>query len=164
MSSLIRKKILSYVSARPGIGLQELLTDISGIATSDDIYSLISAGDLYVDLYGVPLAEPEKVCGIDCRDTEYAYSTISQKTSTLALSASQPQTSCASTQGVENTAASEMTKTLLGASENDLRLANARFQIIREYITGGPATSHRFGPFQKPAPLVVCVSCSRTPL
>jgi putative transposase len=136
VSSLVRKRILAYASAHPGIGLLELLADSSGIATSDDVYSLIATGYLYVDLQAAPLAEPGQVQVFGCRDTEFAYSTVSQKG--LDQDSFDPllQASSINTPRAENMSVSAVTKPLLDASEDDLRLANERLQIVREYLDG----------------------------
>jgi hypothetical protein len=49
------------VAARPGISLQELLAAVDGAPTRDDAYLLIALGELYVDLYNSPLAQPATV-------------------------------------------------------------------------------------------------------
>ena len=49
------------VSAAPGISLENLLSLTRTIVEPDDIFVLIAAGDLYVDLHAAPLAEPSRV-------------------------------------------------------------------------------------------------------
>lgn len=134
ISSLVRERVLAYVSAWPGVGLQELLAESTGIAAPDDIYSLIATSQLYVDLHVAALAEPGKVQVFGCRDAALAYLMLSQKRLSQDFCASALQTSCASTAWAENTPASEVTKRLLDASEEDLRLANERSQIIRDHL------------------------------
>ncbi len=56
-----REKILAYTNALPGISLEELLERTAEFATPDDVYRLIAADYLYVDLDRAALAEPEKV-------------------------------------------------------------------------------------------------------
>ena len=57
--------ILSIVKDRRGITLAELLDEVLGQkeikVDSDDVYSLIVRGDIYVDLYSTPLAVQERV-------------------------------------------------------------------------------------------------------
>jgi transposase InsO family protein len=54
-------RLAAQAAARPGITLQELLQTADGDSTCDDIYSLIALGELYVDLYKFPLAQPASV-------------------------------------------------------------------------------------------------------
>ena len=56
-----RERILAYANALPGISLAELLDRSAEISTPDDIYRLIAAGHLYVNLEASALAEPGKV-------------------------------------------------------------------------------------------------------
>lgn len=57
--------ILSIVKGYRGISLEELLEQVLGQeevkVVSDDVYSLIVRGDIYVDLYAAPLAVPDRV-------------------------------------------------------------------------------------------------------
>lgn len=55
-----RAAIESLVTARPGLALAELLTGCAP-ATADDIYALLLAEQLYIDLDRFVLAEPERV-------------------------------------------------------------------------------------------------------
>ena len=61
LTSEARERILAYANALPGISLEELLERSAEISTPDDIYRLIAAGYLYVDLDASALAEPGKV-------------------------------------------------------------------------------------------------------
>ena len=56
-----KNRLVAHVAARPGISLQELLAAADGGATRDDAYLLIALGELYVDLYNSPLAQPATV-------------------------------------------------------------------------------------------------------
>ena len=56
-----RERMLAYANALPGISLEELLERSAEISTPDDIYRLIAASYLYVDLEASALAEPGKV-------------------------------------------------------------------------------------------------------
>jgi putative transposase len=51
-------RIVSYASSLPGISLTELIGQVETFATRDDIYSLIAAERIYVDLHAGLLAEP----------------------------------------------------------------------------------------------------------
>jgi hypothetical protein len=53
--------ITAHVNASPGLSLDQLLCSTAHTASADDVYSLIAAGGLYVDLGRAPLTEPLKV-------------------------------------------------------------------------------------------------------
>jgi putative transposase len=61
ISAASREAALAYVSAAPGLSLERLLDLTRKTATPDHIFTLIAAGDLYVDLHAAPLAEPFRV-------------------------------------------------------------------------------------------------------
>ncbi len=61
VSSATRERIRAHVHARPAIALADLIQRTGGVATPDDIFLLIAAGQLYVDLYAEPLAETATV-------------------------------------------------------------------------------------------------------
>jgi putative transposase len=137
ISSLVRERLLGHVLAWPGASLRRLLEDSAAIATPDDIYSSIATGQLYVDLAAAALAEPWDVRVYGCRDAALACSPPreqpSQNSGDPAL-----QISCASTSLTPNPAASEVIKRLLEASEDDLRVANERSEIVRRHLNGEP--------------------------
>ena len=56
-----RERLLAYVRGADVLSLSDLIQQTAEFATPDDIYLLIAAGRLYVDLYAEPLAEPAKV-------------------------------------------------------------------------------------------------------
>ncbi len=61
ISSRSCELVRAYVSARPGITLDELFELSAGQVTADDIFGLIVHKEIYVDLYAAPLAEPSHV-------------------------------------------------------------------------------------------------------
>src|SRR5438034_52382 len=61
ISATTRERLIAYVRAVPVVSLADLIEETAEFATPDDIYLLIAAGRLYVDLYGEPLAEPATV-------------------------------------------------------------------------------------------------------
>jgi len=63
-----RERLLAYVRAKTVISLADLIEQTAEFATPDDIYLLITAGWLYVDLYAEPLAEPATVRVFPNRD------------------------------------------------------------------------------------------------
>ncbi|PYY12395.1 MAG: integrase [Acidobacteria bacterium] len=135
---LARERVRAYVFAWPGVNLQALLEDSAGITAPDDIYSLIATGQLYVDLNAEPLAEPEKVKLFGCRHAALTCSPPPQER--LSQNSCDPalQGSCASTPLTPNPAASDVIKKLLDASEEDLRVANQRSEIVRHHLKGDP--------------------------
>lgn len=56
-----RDAVLSYVAARPGLTLDELLQLTNGQVCPDQIYAMIAADILHVDWRAAPFAEPMKV-------------------------------------------------------------------------------------------------------
>src|SRR6266571_3953804 len=68
-----RERLLAYMRALPVLSLADLLEQTAEFATPDDIYLLIAAGRLYVDLYAEPLAEPATVCVFQDRDAAIRY-------------------------------------------------------------------------------------------
>src|SRR5664280_2092275 len=56
-----RDIVIACVSANPGLALEDLLRSTAGRVPPDDIFSMIAANVVYVDLHAVPLAEPSRV-------------------------------------------------------------------------------------------------------
>jgi putative transposase len=63
------ERIVSHTSALPGISLAELLDQVVTFATRDEVYFLIAAGRLYVDLRAGLLVEPDAVRVFPDRDS-----------------------------------------------------------------------------------------------
>jgi transposase InsO family protein len=59
--SLQRQRVLAHVAAQPGCSLEALFLTTEGQVTRDEIYALIAAGDIYIDLSTASLTEPTKV-------------------------------------------------------------------------------------------------------
>ena len=76
--SLVRERVLAYVSAWPGVVLQELLAQSPHLAAPDDLYSLIATGQLYMDLHAAALAEPAQVKVFANQDAARAYALLPQ--------------------------------------------------------------------------------------
>lgn len=60
-SSASRATVITYVSAAPGLLLEELQELTKDTVTADDIFTMIAEDILYVDLRAAPLAEPSRV-------------------------------------------------------------------------------------------------------
>jgi putative transposase len=56
-----REIVSAYVSANRGLTLEDLLRSTEGRVSPDDIFSMIAANVVYVDLRAAPLAEPSQV-------------------------------------------------------------------------------------------------------
>ena len=136
ISSLVRERVLAYVSAWPGVVLQELLAQSPHLAAPDDLYSLIATGQLYMDLHAAALAEPAQVKVFANQDAARAYALLPQKRLAQDSYSLQPQACYANTPGTTNPAASESTKRLLAATEADLQLANQRLEVVRQHLLG----------------------------
>lgn len=73
--------IRAHVVREPGINLKELLSNIeTGGASSGDVYSLIAAGRLFVDLREFPLAEPARVPIFHSEEMARSYSVKAETT------------------------------------------------------------------------------------
>jgi len=61
ISASSREIVIAYLSSSPGMTLDELLRMTEGRISPDDIFSLIAANTIPVDLHAAPLAEPRRV-------------------------------------------------------------------------------------------------------
>jgi putative transposase len=57
----VREQVRAEVVTNPGLWLGDLVERTQAAASRDDIYRVIAAGDLYVDLDAAPFVEPAKV-------------------------------------------------------------------------------------------------------
>jgi putative transposase len=71
-----RDSALEIVTAEPSVKLDDLFLKTEGVASRDDIYTLIAAGDLFVDLTAAPLVEPQQVRVFPNSETALAYARI----------------------------------------------------------------------------------------
>ena len=60
VSTLSRERSRAYIAARPGCLLADLLGPNGPGLDRDDVYSLIAAGEVYVDLFSASLSDAEK--------------------------------------------------------------------------------------------------------
>ncbi|HME58135.1 MAG TPA: Mu transposase C-terminal domain-containing protein [Terracidiphilus sp.] len=122
VGSLSRKRVLAQVVSRPGCSLEDLFRITNGEVSRDEVYSLIAAGDIFVDLQSAMLPEPEKVrVWLEkslCQDGGQAGSPVAHAQSDTDISASQIQ------------------RRLLLASEADLAEATRRFHIVSRALRG----------------------------
>jgi hypothetical protein len=73
-----RDSALNAATAEPSMTLEELFSITDGVASRDDIYTLIATGELYVDLSASPLVEPPEVRVFPNKDTAIAYAHIAE--------------------------------------------------------------------------------------
>lgn len=113
----VYERLLGHVLAAPGLSLEELFHVTHGDATRDEIYSLIAAGSLSVDIRRVSLREPARV-------PVFA-------PGTALVTAGMTDGLTPRGDQVMNPEALQM---LSNAAEPDLRVANLRCRIVRLYL------------------------------
>jgi transposase InsO family protein len=113
--------VKAAVQAEPGILLSDLLERARGVSR-DHVFLLIATGEVYVDLGSAPIAEPQRVRVFANAEAASAYPHV-----------------CAGPD--ENTrpakAHGEAFRLLAAASEGDLKIANARFSLVKCHLEGG---------------------------
>jgi len=122
VNSRSRARILAQVAAQPGCSLADLFTATDGDVTRDEIYSLIATGDIFVDLQGTSLPQPENV------------RVWTEKSRYLDDGPPGGATSRACV-GLKITTA-QIQQRLLPASEADLAEATRRFHIVSRALRG----------------------------
>lgn len=138
-----RQEIRSLVAAQPGIHLDELLKRAERFS-SDDIYVLIAAEVIYVDLCRYALAEPDQVPVFGDAETARAYDLAAQ--TMVLVEAGAPRTvevvpgATVTWDGKPWTIINpgETIITLLGADDRAIELPNAQFEglVKQGKITG----------------------------
>ena len=116
VSSLSRCRVLAQVATQPGCSLENLFRATDGEVSRDEVYALIAAGDIFVDLQSVLLPEPEKV-------SLWLEKSLRPDGVQAGPLAAHPRS------GAE-TSAPEIQHRLLLASEADLAEATRRFHIV----------------------------------
>jgi putative transposase len=114
--------LLAQVSADPGISLNHLMSRATPTATPDNIYALIATGVLYVNLSRAALAEPERVSVFPDQKVAAATNHI--------VEASRSRLHSIDSDAVP-------LDCLAQANELDLREANRRHAIVKEFLNGG---------------------------
>ena len=182
MSAETRERILAYAHARPGIALRDFLRQTADFASPDDVYLLIAAGRLYVDLYAAPLIEPATVRVFPNQDAAPLPATALEKRWEPPLQSFRPGTTLVwdsrswqvanvgqakisllgedgSLMELPPTAVESLVREgritqlpaereadhdpgvsgeLFHASEQDLRIANHRAEVVRRHLSGVP--------------------------
>jgi len=143
--------LLDYVRYDPGLTLSALLRANFG-GRSDDVYALIAAGQLYVDLHAAPLAEPEHVHLFSDRQMAQAYQVITGErvahATALTPEASQVSPIPAEMAGCSSPPApgplaTEAQALLIQASAAALARAWARYERVQALLAGQPRSSTR---------------------
>lgn len=134
-ADFLNPAIIAAIEAEPGITLRNLLEKTCGVAEPDEIYMLIASGAIHVDLNVAPIAEPERVrvfltaqmaaaCEVVCRETCVESNIHRNDGRPCEL----PDIR------------SEAFLILAAASEQDLAIANQRFDIVREHLAGSSSS------------------------
>jgi hypothetical protein len=116
---------------------REIKHELAGVYANRLFVFRIATGQLYVDLAAAALAEPSDVRVYSCRDAALACSPPQERPIRNSCDPSL-QISCASMWLTPNSAASEIIKRLHEASEDALRVANERSEMVRRYLNGDP--------------------------
>jgi hypothetical protein len=112
--------INAVVQAQPGILLSDLLEQAKGV-NRDDIFLLIAAGEIYVDLRAAPIAEPQQVRVLANVEAASAYPHLGAGSDETTLPA-KPH--------------GEAFRLMAAARQDDLKIANERFSIVKCHLEG----------------------------
>jgi putative transposase len=116
----VRDAVIAHVNASPGLFLDQLLLSTAHVASSDDVYSLIAAGRLYIDLRVASLTEAGKVPVFP--DERAAIPCVRPAAIESSVQAKAPKT--------------EVEARIARASEGDLSVANARLRHVSDFLNG----------------------------
>ena len=72
--------VRSLLSAHPHMMLGDLFRNTEAAVGRDELYQMIASGEVYVDLYAIPLTECDKVRVFADRETAIAYGHVTQTT------------------------------------------------------------------------------------
>lgn len=117
----VDQSIKEAVQAQPGILLRDL---VEQAAKRDEVYLLIAAGEIYVDLRAAAIVEPDRVHVFASAETAAAHQRAG---SGGEITGQRTQPAAPHT---------EAFRLLTGASEQDLRTANRRFDHVRRHLEG----------------------------
>ena len=121
------ERLLGHALAAPGLSLEALFDATQGVATRDEIYSLIATGLLSVDIRSASLREPARVVVFAPGEKQL------QK-----LAGGRPDASLHAPQILRQAMDPEILKVLSNADEQDLRMANLRCRVVRGRLQNGP--------------------------
>jgi putative transposase len=129
VSDKTRELVLAYVGSAPEISLEELFTATATAASRDDIYLMIAAGLLYVDLRSAPMTEPSR---IHVSTSKAAAVKALDTTRSIALASN----SSAPVLAGGSLTSTEIWKRLASANNRELRMANERLQHVAAFLHG----------------------------
>jgi putative transposase len=132
VAELVNPAIKTTVESEPGIFLHELLEKVRGVAEPDEIYLLLVAGCIYVDLRAAPIAEPDRVRVFANAESAKAYHLAHCGLNNSAAISGAAVGPHAETLNKH----SEAFRLLAAASEQDLAAANRRFDLVKRRIAG----------------------------
>ena len=124
--SAVGERLLGHALAAPGLSLEALFEVTQGVATRDEIYSLIATGALSVDIRSASLREPARVVVFAPGEKQLAK-----------LPGGQPDASLYAPQVLRQAMDPEILRVLSNADEQDLRVANLRCRIVRGRLQNG---------------------------
>ncbi len=121
----IAERLLGHALAAPGLSLEALFEVTRGVATRDEIYSLIATGALSVDIRNAPLREPARVAVFAPGEEQLEK-----------IAAGRPDASLHPPQALRQTTDPEVLKMMSNADEHDLRIANLRCRVVHGLQNG----------------------------
>ena len=128
VAGFVDQAVKAAVQAAPGILLSDLLERAKDVAKRDDIYLLIASGEVYVDLGATAMVEPELVRVFANPDTavahQHACPDLQRSVGTRGTTSSLVQ------------AHGEAFRLLTAASEQELKVANERFDLVKRHMEG----------------------------
>jgi transposase InsO family protein len=126
--------VTAAVDATPGILLEELLSVVDSLVSSDDVYWLIASGKLYVDLHAAVLAEASRVNVFPSLQAAMGHSARM----TRQYSTSEAEQHRAKETNINHGAecSAETWKQIVKASDVDLQAANHRFEHVTRALRG----------------------------
>lgn len=128
VDGFVDQAVKAAVQAEPGILLSHLFERVNGVAKRDEIYLLIASGETYVDLGAAPMVEPERVRVFANPDTAAAHQHASPDLQ-RSVGTSGTTTSLVQANG-------EAFRLLTAASEQELKTANERFDVVKRHMEG----------------------------
>jgi transposase InsO family protein len=131
VDGFVDQAVKAAVQTEPGILLGDLLERAKGVAKRDDIYLLIASGEIYVDLGAAAMVEPERVRVFANPDTAAAHQHASLDLQ-RSVGTSGTRTSRVQANG-------EAFRLLTAASEQELKVANERFELVKRHMEGEAA-------------------------
>ena len=126
VARFVDQAVKAAVQSEQGILLSNLLERVKDVAKRDDVFLLIACGEIYVDLGAAAIVEPERVFVFANPETATAYQ--------HACPALQQSSGASRITAVPTEAHSEAFRLLTAASEQDLKTANERFELVKRYM------------------------------